>query len=216
MDFVNQQREEKLHAAWAHARGFLASSMSDWPGRISAVLFLGGCNFKCPTCHNAELAWNWRGLPALGREEVLSQLSRKARWLDGITVTGGEPTCTPGIKSLLFDLTGIGLPIKLDSNGSRPDALRTLLAHDVVQTVAVDVKGPWRLYPELTGGSMTAEKAEDSLRAIFGIARDYPGRVYFRCTKVPLLSERNLAETAEQLPAGQSVIFQNYVPPKQG
>jgi pyruvate formate lyase activating enzyme len=160
------------------------------------------------------MAWAWEDIPAIAKDEVLSNLKRRARWLDGITVTGGEPTCTPGLEDLLADLKTVGLPIKLDSNGSSPVMLRRLLQDGLVQTIAIDIKGPWRLYPELTGGSMTAEKAMESLVDIFGLAKDFPGQVYFRCTKVPLLAEADLKEVSSLVPAGETLIFQDFVAPK--
>ena len=201
---------------WNRLRGIMPTSMCDWPGKISAVLFLGGCNFKCPTCHNASMAWRWEGLPSFFRDDALASLRQRARWLDGITVTGGEPTFTPNLESLLIDLGTVGLPIKLDSNGSSPSILRKVLQDGLVQTIAVDIKGPWRLYPELTGGSMTAEKAMESLDVVFGLATDFPGQVYFRCTRVPLLTEADLKEVSSLVPAGETLIFQDFVAPKQG
>lgn len=202
--------------AWARVRGQIESSLCDWPGRICSVLFLGGCNFKCPTCHNADMAWAWEGLPRYPRAQVLGDLQRRRKWLDGITITGGEPTCTPELAGLLADLGATGLPIKLDSNGSSPETLRTLLQGGLVHTVAVDIKGPWALYPVLTGQCMSPGEARAALTAVFGISKEFPGRVYFRCTKVPLLTPEDLAVTEAQIPTGETLIFQEFVPPQKG
>lgn len=199
---------------WDRVRGMEPVSLCDWPGRVSCVLFTGGCNLRCPTCHNASLAWSWERLPALDRAAVLADLGRRRRWLDGITVSGGEPTSLDGLEALLADLAGTGLPVKLDSNGSDPGVLARLLADDLVQTLAVDVKGPWRMYPELTGRGMTADAARDCLEQVFDLARRHPGRVYFRCTKVPALSPADLEETRAQVPADQPLSFQAFVPPR--
>lgn len=205
----------RLRDAWARVRGIMPTSMCDWPGKISSVLFLGGCNFRCPTCHNADMAWRWEGLPLLGREDVLAGLRRRARWLDGITITGGEPTCTPGLEDVLADVGAVGLPIKLDSNGSNPSLLEKILKTDLAHTLAIDIKGPWRMYPNLTGGSMAAEKAMETLGEVFSLAKAFPGRVYFRCTRVPALTADDLAEVSRQIPPGETIIFQDFVPPKQ-
>ena len=208
--------DEQLTLAWTHVRGLMPTSMCDWPGMISTVVFLGGCNFKCPTCHNADMAWRWKQLPSFDRSLVLAGLRQRSRWIDGITVTGGEPTCTPSLEALLADIGTVGLPIKLDSNGANPKTLRSLLEKGLVHTIAVDIKGPWRLYPELTGGSMAPEKAMESLTSVFAIARDFPGKVYFRCTKVPALTADDLIEVSRQVPTGETLIFQDFIPPKQG
>lgn len=199
---------------WEYVRGIEPVSFCDWPGKVSAVLFTGGCNFRCPTCHNGSLAWHWERHPALPREETLADLQRRKRWLDGLTLSGGEPTCVPDLVALLADLAMVGLPLKLDSNGSSPEILERVLSEKWAQTVAVDVKGPWRLYPDLTGGVMAADAAKDALTRVFALAEKYPGQVYFRCTKVPLLGDAELQETRKQVPEDLSLTFQEFVPPR--
>lgn len=199
---------------WERVRGMAPVSLCDWPGKITSVLFVGGCNLRCPTCHNASLAWNWQSLPPLDRAEVLADLRRRARWLDGITLSGGEPTVLVELETLLTDLATVGLPLKLDSNGSAPDMLDRLLRSGLVQTLAVDVKGPWRLYPELSGHTMSAQEARCCLEQVFALAREFPDRVYFRCTKVPRLDEKDLVSTRQQVPAGLALVFQDFVLPR--
>lgn len=199
---------------WDHVRGMVPVSLCDWPGKVTCVLFTGGCNLRCPTCHNASLAWNWQTLPALPRETVLADLTKRSRWLDGITLSGGEPSILRDIDTLLADLVSTGLPVKLDSNGSSPDVLEQVLRDDLAQCLAVDVKGPWAKYPELTGGRITAETAQSSLERIFELAASHPGRVYFRCTKVPALSPADLEATRTQVPDELSLNFQEFVPPR--
>jgi pyruvate formate lyase activating enzyme len=200
--------------SWERVRGMVPVSLCDWPGKITCVLFAGGCNLRCPTCHNASLAWKWTLLPSLDRDIVLSDLRRRKRWLDGITLSGGEPTCLTDLDGLLEDLSSTGLPVKLDSNGSAPDVLERVLAAGLVQAVAVDVKGPWSMYPELTGQALATDTARDALEEVFGLARAYPGRVYFRCTKVPSLTPEDLETTRAQMPQGLSLHFQEFVPPR--
>lgn len=199
---------------WDRVRGMVPVSLCDWPGRVTCVLFTGGCNLRCPTCHNASLAWTWKILPALSRETVLADLRRRSRWLDGITLSGGEPTCVAGLEGLLADLAATGLPVKLDSNGSAPGVLAGLLRDNLVQSLAVDVKGPWAMYPQLTGQTMTEEGARESLGQVFDLARRHPNRIYFRCTKVPALSEADLHATRAQVPEGLPLHFQEFVPPR--
>lgn len=200
--------------SWERVRGVVPVSLCDWPGRVTCVLFAGGCNLRCPTCHNASLAWRWRRLPSLSRDEVLADLRRRRRWLDGVTLSGGEPTCVDGLEDLLADLAGSDLPVKLDSNGSAPHVLERLLARNLVQALAVDVKGPWGMYPELTGGAMSARDARKSLTEVFALALAHPGRVYFRCTKVPALTPAALEATRAQVPAELPLGFQAFVPPR--
>lgn len=199
---------------WERVRGMVPVSFCDWPGKITCVLFAGGCNLRCPTCHNASLAWKWNTLPRLNREVVLADLRHRRRWLDGITLSGGEPTCMAGLDDLLADLAASGLPVKLDSNGSAPDVLARLLRAGLVQALAVDVKGPWSMYPELTGQTMAADSARAALNEVFDLAKAYHGRVYFRCTKVPCLTPGDLDATRNQVPQDLPLLFQEFTAPR--
>ena len=199
-------------SAWDRVRGSVPVSLCDWPGRVCSVVFVGGCTLRCPTCHNGALAWHWRDLPRVERDVWMADLSRRRKWLDGVVLSGGEPTCSPQLPVLLDDLRTLGLPIKLDSNGTKPEMLVNLLSAGLIDAVAVDVKGPWRLYPQLTGGAWSADAARVSLEVLFALARDYPGQVAFRCTKVPLLTGADLEETRAHVPNDLELRWQDFVP----
>ncbi|WP_236615049.1 anaerobic ribonucleoside-triphosphate reductase activating protein [Desulfovibrio sp. X2] len=200
--------------AWGHLRGIQPLSLCDWPGRPCAVLFLGGCNLRCPTCHNFGLAWEPETLPVLYKPDVLNFLSRRAGWLEGVTVSGGEPTAVPHLADFLRDIRAAGMPVKLDSNGMRPEIIAEVLAAGLVEEVHVDVKGPWAKYPALTGRHATAEEAEERLSRIFDLARSRPGVFTFRCTRVPLLDDDDIAAVRACLPAGHVLTINAYVPPR--
>jgi pyruvate formate lyase activating enzyme len=89
-----------------------------------------------------------------------------------------------------------------------------VLREDLAHSIAVDVKGPWSMYPELTGGKMTAQSARNCLERVFGLALSHPGRIYFRCTKVPALSSDDLARTRAQVPEELPLTYQEFVPPR--
>jgi pyruvate formate lyase activating enzyme len=197
---------------WACLRGLQPLSLCDWPSKVSTVLFLGGCNLRCPTCHNAQLAWRPETLPRVSKNRVLSYLDAKSAWLDGIVLSGGEPSCVPGLCDLCADLARTGLPLKLDSNGFRPHILEDLLESGLVQTVAVDVKGPWEKYPGLTGGRCTAREAQSALEAVFDLAVRYQAAFIFRCTRVPQLNEEDIQTVRASLPPGYALVLQDFVP----
>jgi len=199
--------------AWNDVRGFEPVSMCDWPGHVSCVLFLGGCNLRCPTCHNAGLAWRPERHPRIERDTVLSYVTERRRWLDGIVVTGGEPTTAPGLSQLLADLKRLGLPVKLDSNGMRPDVVSDLLGAGLVDRFAVDFKGPFHKYPQLTGEAVTADEARRNLERIFEMAERRPRKFYFRVTKVPALTDEDVASMPAAMPKGFTLTLQSYVPP---
>ncbi|MEW6490781.1 MAG: anaerobic ribonucleoside-triphosphate reductase activating protein [Thermodesulfobacteriota bacterium] len=128
-------------------KGFLDVSFVDWPGKVAAVVFLPGCNFRCPYCHNRDLVLVPDGLASVPVEGVLARLEELGGWVDGVCVTGGEPTLHPGLPELLALFRSRGLAIKLDTNGSHPEGLAGLLAADLLEAVALDLKAPLEAIP---------------------------------------------------------------------
>ncbi|MDD3313506.1 anaerobic ribonucleoside-triphosphate reductase activating protein [Pseudodesulfovibrio sp.] len=204
----------KPAGVWSYVRGFERLSFCDWPGRHTSILFLGGCNLRCPTCHNFQLAWDMHSLPALDPVRIKAFLRDRSGWLDGVTITGGEPTTVPGVGELLYEVRKSGLPVKLDTNGMRPEVVADLLQYRLADVFAVDVKGPFDKYPALTGGAVSALAAQRNLERIFALAELHPGAFYFRTTKVPSLTEADLDIARGYLPPEHTLTIQNYVPPR--
>jgi pyruvate formate lyase activating enzyme len=199
---------------WEAVLGFEPLSLCDWPGRVCCVLFLGGCDLRCPTCHNREIAWHPERFPGLDASETLARIEERWRWLDGIVVTGGEPTLAPGLSKLIGALARFNLPIKVDTNGMRPELAAGLLsAHDLL-CFAVDFKGPFAHYPALTGGRVGEAQASERLTAMFRLSEEFPGRISFRCTQVPGLTDEEIAEMKSLLPRKLELTLQHYVPPR--
>jgi pyruvate formate lyase activating enzyme len=121
-------------------KGFLETSFIDWPGKLCAILFVGGCNFRCPFCHNHPLVLAPEGMETIAFEEIMSRLAARKNWLAGICISGGEPTLSPGLPTMIARLKAEGWAIKLDTNGSRPEVLARLLAGNLLDMVAMDVK----------------------------------------------------------------------------
>jgi pyruvate formate lyase activating enzyme len=178
------------------------------------VVFLGGCNLRCPTCHNAGLAWDMEAEPLLPQARLRTFLAGRARWLAGVTVTGGEPTFVPGIGVILHEIGLSGLPVKLDTNGMLPEVVEAMLAEGLVERFSVDVKGPFDRYPELTGGGVTEYDARRNLSRIFALASARPEAFAFRTTLVPQLSETDITAVRGMLPAGFSLATQDFKPPR--
>ncbi len=204
----------KPFSPWSRLRGLEPMSLCDWPGRISAVLFLGGCDLRCPFCHNSDLAWVPESLPLVSPFDVQSFLETNAAWLDGLVITGGEPTLSADLADWLGELrVRFSLPIKLDSNGMHPDVVERCLRGDVVDLVVVDVKGPVAQYPLLTGGRAASEEAAACLGRMFDLADAYRGRFAFRCTIVPQLSVEDVDQVRRMLPSGFELVTQAYFCP---
>jgi len=201
-------------AAWNHLRGLEPLSLCDWPGHPCCVVFLGGCNLRCPTCHNAGMAWDMERQPLVTQAALRGYLAKRSRWLSGVTVTGGEPTAVPGVGAILHEIALSGLPIKLDTNAMLPDVVELMLAEGLVAQFHVDVKGPFAKYPALTGGAVTEHDARRNLSRIFALAESRPGAFRFRTTLVPLLDTADIQAVRSLLPVGFSLTTQDYKPPR--
>ncbi|MEN6345677.1 MAG: anaerobic ribonucleoside-triphosphate reductase activating protein [Armatimonadia bacterium] len=189
--------------------GYEPCSLCDYPGKVAAAVFMQGCNFRCPFCHNAQLLP--LDAPAdrlLSVEAVLERLRRAGRRLDAVVVSGGEPTLHDDLPEFLAELRGLGLEVKLDTNGSHPGMLARLLRDGLVDFVAMDLKAPWDKYDLLTGVAAPTEALRESV-ALLGrstVAHQ------FRTTFVTdLLTEEDLRDIRRQLPPGSEYKVQPFL-----
>ena len=131
-------------------QGLQKMTLLDYPGKVACTVFLGGCDFRCPFCHNGELVLS--PAPAeMNQEELLAFLKKRQGLLDGVCITGGEPLLRPDLPQLLEAVKALGYPVKLDTNGSHPRALVDLVERKLVDYVAMDVKNSPERYPETVG-----------------------------------------------------------------
>lgn len=131
--------------------GIQKTSLIDFPGKVSCVLFTPGCNFTCPYCHNPDLARNRTDLLSpLTEDAVIDFLKGRRGLLEGVVITGGEPTLHESLGNFCEKVKNLGFPIKLDTNGSRPEDLKNLLASDLVDYIAMDIKtDPYGYAPDI-------------------------------------------------------------------
>jgi pyruvate formate lyase activating enzyme len=191
--------------------GFVPTSLVDWDGKISSVIFTGGCNFFCPFCHNSSIANDDPALPAITWEELKPELERKLGWLDGVVVTGGEPLMHPEIFELFADIKRLGLKVKLDTNGSFPYALKRAMALQLVDFVAMDVKAPLNERYSIACGRDLPNLAP--LRRSIKLLSQWDKEAEFRITLVPGLVEKGDMEAIGTLLKGaKRVILQQFVP----
>ncbi|MEI8242668.1 MAG: anaerobic ribonucleoside-triphosphate reductase activating protein [bacterium] len=188
--------------------GFVPVSLCDYPCRVAAVIFTQGCNFRCPFCHNGHLV-EQQGPALLDEAAVLAQVRERSNRLGGVVVTGGEPTLQGDLPEFLHRLKGLGLAVKLDTNGSQPDVLQALFAGRLVDYVAMDIKAPWDKYDRLAGQACDTVLLRRSLRLI--AASGLPHE--FRTTRVEaLLSAEECSEITRQVPAGSVHKWQRFRP----
>jgi len=123
-------------------KGFNKNTFLDWDGRIASIIFLPGCNYRCPYCHASALVTRPDTQPTIPLGEIDAYLAQNRGWIDGVVITGGEPTLHPGLFDLIDHLIEGGLKIKLFTNGSRPDVLRELVRTGRLAAISMDLKGP--------------------------------------------------------------------------
>lgn len=161
--------------------GLQKLSMVDYPGKIAATVFTGGCNLRCPFCHNALLVTRLSESPALPAEEVLRFLRSRKGLLDAVVLTGGEPLLQPDAASFLAEVKKMGFLVKLDTNGCHPDALAVILERRLVDYVAMDIKNRPEKYAETAGiPHFDLAPVEESIRLL----RDGTTGYEFRTTVV--------------------------------
>lgn len=192
-------------------KGFLETSFVDWAGKIASVIFLPRCNFRCPYCHNYELVLNPDRFPTIPIGHIVKQLKRHRRWIDGVCITGGEPTLLPNLRQLIEALRNEHMLIKLDTNGSRPGTLEPLLKDHLLDHVSMDVKAPLEDegYSRCSGVPVNIEHLRESVDLLMAHAPSCE----FRITVVPTLHKReHLLQLAYQLRGAAKLTLQHFSP----
>lgn len=192
-------------------KGFLETSFLDWPGRVSAVLFLGGCNFRCPYCHNPGLVENPAQLANLAWPKVRARLAAWRGWLDGVVVTGGEPALSPRLPELLAELKGLGFKIKLDTNGARPEVVANLIGRGLIDHLALDVKAP--LNGEAYRRAAGRPEGAEAVRSLLGWLAKNSTPYTLRTTVTPGLHDREtIRAMARELRGHAPWVLQKFRP----
>ena len=146
-------------------QGYQKLTLLDFPGKVACTLFTGGCNLRCPFCHNAGLVLEPHESQNM-ENEVLDYLSKRKGLLDGVCITGGEPLLQPDLIEFMQKVKSLGLLIKLDTNGSMPGKLRTILESGLVDYVAMDIKSSGQGYPLAIGCDMDFSLFEESINLL--------------------------------------------------
>lgn len=167
--------------------GLQKMTLLDFPGKVACTVFLPGCNFRCPFCHNAELLEG--EIPAvMDDRELLAFLNKRRGILEGVCISGGEPTLHPGLGDLLRAIKGMGYPVKLDTNGYRPDVLKQLAADGLLDYVAMDIKNSPSRYAATAGmDQLDLSAVEESIRFLMTSDLEYE----FRTTVAAQLHDEN-------------------------
>jgi len=192
-------------------RIFLESTILEWEGCIAAVVCLAGCNLRCPFCHSSGLTV--RGDPAddIPFDTVAAVLDGRRSWIDGVVISGGEPTIHAELPDLAREIRALGFAVKIDTNGTNPDALAYLLEEGLVDYVAMDLKAPLEpeAYARACGVRVDIEELRRSIALVTARAPDYE----FRTTLVPGLHRpEDAAAIARAIPGARRYILQGFRP----
>jgi pyruvate formate lyase activating enzyme len=184
--------------------GLQKTTLLDFPGKVSAIVFTQGCNFRCPYCHNAALVVGGGAPPPLSDDAAIAFLARRRQVLEGVVISGGEPTLQADLAEFCAVLKGLGYAIKLDTNGSDPATLRRLLALDLLDYVAMDIKADPERYP----GELGPPVGDAIIRSVevlsaSGVAHEFRVPCVF-----PFITDASFQAIARTVRPGDSVILQ--------
>ncbi|MDO9535996.1 MAG: anaerobic ribonucleoside-triphosphate reductase activating protein [Bacillota bacterium] len=190
-------------------RGLQKVSLIDYPDSICATIFAGGCNLRCLFCHNRDLVLNPGELPAVEESEIMEYLVVKGPLLDGICISGGEPTLQDDLMAFIIKVKKIGLKVKLDTNGTRPEVIRNLLGSELLDYIAVDIKAPLDKYVLIAGDSEDLSRINETIDLLKNSIIDQE----FRTTVVPgLLDENDILRIAKRLAGCRKYVLQQFRP----
>lgn len=188
--------------------GLNKTTLLDYPGHVAATVFLGGCNFRCPFCHNGDLALCPEGQPVLAQGEVLEFLKKRKQVLSGVCITGGEPTLSDGLEDLIKRIKDMGYMVKLDTNGYEPGIVRRLVTEGILDYIAMDIKNCMERYGETAGLSyVDVERVRESIKVIKESAIEYE----FRTTIVrELHGKAELEAVGREIEGAKAYFLQSY------
>ena len=157
-------------------KGLQKTTLLDFPGKVACTVFTGGCNFRCPFCHNASLVLSPAQLPDLSEEEFFEFLGKRRGILDGVCVTGGEPLLQKDIAEFLERIRALGFAVKLDTNGAFPEKLKQITEAGLIDYIAMDIKNCREKYAQTIGVPCDPEQIFESVRYIMSCGIPYEFR----------------------------------------
>lgn len=190
--------------------GFQRSTLIDYPGKIAAMVYTIGCNFRCPYCHNPELV-DETVEKTFSEQDILSFLEKRKNMLDGIVITGGEPTMHADLPGFMKKVKDLGFLVKLDSNGTHPDVLARAIEENLVDYIAMDIKSPLSKYSQTVARPVDVHAIRKSIDIIMSAPVEYE----FRTTVIKaLLSPADIIEIGQEVRGAQKFFLQKFVPTK--
>jgi len=191
--------------------GLQKVSLIDYPGYISAIVFLQGCNFRCGYCHNPELVNPQLYGPPLHEEDIFAFLKKRVDKLDAVTITGGEPTFQKELPDFIRRIRAIGFRVKLDTNGSCTEMLKSMIDENLLDYIAMDIKAPIHLYDRVCRVNVNKDEIAQSIRVIMDSSVEYE----FRTTLVhDLIHNDDFPPLWDLIRGARLFVLQNFTPSK--
>ncbi|MCR4960098.1 MAG: anaerobic ribonucleoside-triphosphate reductase activating protein [Lachnospiraceae bacterium] len=188
--------------------GLNKTTLLDYPGRVASTIFAGACNMRCPFCQNADLVLDPASQPLISEEEVLAHIRKRKGIITGVCITGGEPTLQKDLLDFMRKIKDIGMDIKLDSNGYRPEVLRQVIDEGLADYIAMDIKSSPAGYERAAGVPIDMSRIRESISLIMGSGSEYE----FRTTVVrELHDEETFEDIGELIKGAERYFLQSYV-----
>lgn len=189
--------------------GFQKISLIDYPGKISSIIFTQGCNFRCPFCHNASLVDPIKFEQPISEDKIFNFLTSRAKQIDGVVISGGEPTLHNDLIYFAEKIKAMGFSIKLDTNGTKPDIIAKLVNAKLIDFIAMDIKNDWDRYSDACGTNSNINGIKRSVHFIMNCGIDYE----FRTTVVPSIHSANdIIAIAKNIDGAKKFVIQEFVP----
>ncbi|MCX8158894.1 MAG: anaerobic ribonucleoside-triphosphate reductase activating protein [Candidatus Pacearchaeota archaeon] len=179
---------------YKNIKGFVPTSLVDWDGKVSAIIFVGGCNFRCKFCSNEEIVIKPENVNPIDWKKMRECLEKNKEFIDGVVISGGEPTLYDDLENLCKEIKEMGFLVKLDTNGTNPDLVEKLIKKDLIDYVAMDIKTKFEKYKEITNSEIDIER----LKRTIEIVKNF-GNYEFRITLYPKITKEDLLEIAKYL-----------------
>ncbi|WP_428898539.1 pyruvate formate lyase activating enzyme [Parelusimicrobium proximum] len=189
--------------------GLLKFSLIDYPGKMSAIVFTQGCNMRCAYCHNPELVYPHLLFEPFPEEDVLQFLDKRKGNLDGVVISGGEPTLQPDLLDFMAKVKAMGYKVKLDTNGTKPEVIEKALEAGLVDLIAMDIKAPYSKYEKVCGTAVDMEAVSRSMALIIGSGIDYEFRTTYDKS---LLNDTDIDTIRTYVPEGGTFTLQECKP----
>jgi len=188
--------------------GFNKLTLLDYPGHLAAILFLGGCNMKCPFCQNASLVLNPTAQLPIPEEEVFALLEKRKNLLEGVCISGGEPTLYPDLPAFIKKIKHLGYKVKLDTNGLNPSMIKALVNDKLIDYIAIDIKNSKENYSQTCGiPYIDISKLEESVTYLLSSSLEYE----FRTTVIKELhTENDMLAIGQWIQGAKAYYLQSY------